>query len=179
MKNTFLKTIGLPALAILIMATFTQTSVSAQDSNGERSGEQTQEDADARQKDERALEGVWNVQTTRLNCQTGAVIGVTPAILTFTRGGTMSDAGVQGNPVTRGPGHGVWSHVSARNYSSAFQFFRFNTDGTHAGRQIVRQQIELSRFGSTFNAVTTAQVFDVNGVVTATNCSTGVGTRFE
>ena len=176
MKNTFLKIIGRTALAILMALTLAQISVSAQEIVDDRSDEQKQEDSriNARQ-----LEGAWNVAVTRLNCQTGAVIGTAAAMLTFTRGGTMSDFGTQGPPSMRGPGQGVWTHESARDYSSAFQFFRFNADGTLAGRQIVRQQIEVSRFGSGFTAAATAQVLDVNGVVIANNCSTGVGTRFE
>ncbi len=102
-------------------------------------------------------------------------------MLTFMQGGTMQETGSRIAPSLRGPGHGVWRNVSEFHpqYTSTFQFFRFNADGTHAGRQIVRQQIELSNDGNSFTSSATAQVLDVNGNVTANNCSNGIGTRFE
>ncbi len=64
-------------------------------------------------------------------------------------------------------------------YTTAFQFFRFNADGTLAGRLIARQQIEVSHDGESYTATSTSQVLDVNGNVIATNCATGIGTRFQ
>jgi hypothetical protein len=179
MKNTILETIGGIALAVLMLVTFAHIWVSAQDKSNEESSTQAKEDSSDQSRNAGALEGVWNVQITRLNCQTGSVIGTAPAILTFTRGGTMSDAGTQVVPSLRGPGHGIWNYVSRGQFTGAFQFFRFNADGTLAGRQIVRQQIELSDDGSSITNTSTAQVLDVNGNVIANNCSTGTGTRFE
>jgi len=180
MKKTWLRTIARTTLATLLLALFAQSSAFAQDAAHEEKGAgQRQEDSAARQANARRLEGVWDVQVTRLNCQTGAVIATVPAMLTYMRGGTMSDWGTGNPPSLRSPGHGVWSYESGRNYTSAFQFFRYNLDGTLAGRQVVRNQIVLSRFGSSFDVTTTAQVIDLNGNVIANNCSTGIGTRFE
>jgi len=181
MKNTFLKTIGTMALAILMLAMFTQISVSAQDIiNEEKSDEQTQvEDLAARSRNARALVGVWNLQVTGRNCQTGEVIRTFPSMFTIHRGGTMNEWGSGNAPSTRGLGQGTWSYESRRQYTSAFQFFRFNADGTLAGRQIIRQQIQLSLSGNSFTSAATAQVLDVNGNVIAINCTTGIATRFE
>jgi hypothetical protein len=180
MKNTFLKTVGGTILAFLMMAVFTQISVFAQgDANEVNSDEQKQEDSLSRRENARKLEGSWNNQGTRLNCQTGAVIGTFQAMLTFARGNTMWDAGTQISPALRSPSNGVWYYEGGRNYESAFQFFRFNADGTLAGRQIVRQKIELSRDGNSYTATATAQILDVNGNVIQNNCSSGIGTRFE
>jgi len=181
MKNTILKTIGTMALAILMLAAFTQISVSAQDIiNEEQIEEQTQEeDLSTRRANTRKLEGSWNHQGMRLNCQTGAIIGTFSAMFTFTRGGTFWESGTQISPALRSPSHGVWSYQSRGRYTTAFQFFRFNADGTLAGRQIVRQQIELSRSGNSYTATATAQVLDAGGNVIANNCAAGSGTRFE
>lgn len=166
------------AMAVLMLATFTHISVSAQD-NDVKSDEQKQEELLSRRENARRLEGSWNNQGTRLNCQTGAVIGTFQAMLTFARGNTMWDAGTQISPALRSPSNGVWYYEGGRNYESAFQFFRFNVDGTLAGRQIVRQHIQLSRDGNSYTATATAQVLDVNGNVIQNNCSSGIGTRFE
>jgi hypothetical protein len=180
MKNTIMKTIGQAMLAILMLAAVAQISVSAQDIiNEEKPDAQTQEELSERRQNTRKLEGSWNHQGTRLNCQTGAVIGTFSAMFTFNRGGTFWESGTQLSPALRSSSHGLWSYESNGNYVTAFQFFRFNADGTLAGRQIVRQQIELSKDGDSYTATATAQVLDVNGNVIANNCSAGTGTRFE
>ena len=187
MITNLLKPISRAALAILMLAAFAQTPVFAQEiindeqnvATDEQSVEQTQEKSSAKLHRTRRLEGVWNIQVTGRNCLTGDAIRTFPSMFTMMRGGTMKEWGSGLPPATRGSGHGVWSHDSGRRYTSAFQFFRFNADGTYAGRQIIRQQIRLSNDGNSFTSTATAQVLDTAGNVLATNCSTGVATRFQ
>jgi hypothetical protein len=164
MKNTILRIIG-TSFAILLLTTFAQISASAQGKSDEQC--------------RNSLEGSWNHVTTRLNCQTGAALGTFQAMFTFSEGGTFWEAGTGTAPSLRGPSHGVWSRESLGVYSAAFQFFRFNPDGTWAGRQIVRQHIEVSEDGESYTAGATVQILDVAGNVIANNCARGVGTRFE
>ncbi|HEX8247660.1 MAG TPA: hypothetical protein VF599_05795 [Pyrinomonadaceae bacterium] len=183
MKNTILKTIN-TMLAILLLTVFTQISASAQAEadivNDEKSVEQTQaEDSSLQRRNARALEGVWNHTNTRRNCATGEAIQTFAVMHTYMRGGTMSDWGAGTPPSLRSNGQGIWNYQSQRQYTTAFQFFRFNADGTYAGKQVVREQIQLSPDGNSYTATATAQVFDVNGNVIANNCSTGTATRFE
>jgi len=183
MKNTILKTIGTMWLAILMLTAFTQISVFAQEQEiitEDKSDEQTQEeDLSARRSNARRLEGVWNIQVTGRNCQTGDIIRIFPAMHTYMRGGTMSDWGTGTPPSLRSNGQGVWSYQSRRRYSAAFQFFRFNTDGTYAGKQIGRSQITLSYDGNSFTTISTGQVLDAGGNVIANACNTSTATRFE
>lgn len=180
MKNTFLKTIGGAALAILMMAMFAPILVFAQDNNNEiKSDEQIQEDLFTQRSNTRKLEGVWNHINTRRNCATGEAIQTFPVMHTYMRGGTMQDYGVGGAPLPRSNGQGVWSYQSQRQHTTAFQFFRFNADGTYAGKQIVREQIQLSHDGNSYTTTATAQVLDVNGNIIANNCATGTATRFQ
>jgi len=182
MKNIFLKVIGGAALAILMLVMFAQVQVSAQEDivNEEKSVEQTQEeDLSLQRRNARALEGVWNHTNTRRNCATGEAIQTFAVMHTYMRGGTMSDWGAGSPPSLRSNGQGIWNYQSRRHYITAFQFFRFNADGTYAGKQVVREQIQLSRDGNSYNASATAQVFDAGGNVIANNCSTGTATRFE
>ena len=176
MKN-ILKTVGKLALPILLVALFSQISVAAEDRDGDKKleGSVSAEDADGGRK----LEGSWNHAGTRIDCVTGQVIGTFSSMFTFSRGGTMWEAGTQMSPSLRSPSHGVWTHDSGRLYTTAFQFFRFNADGTLAGRLIVRQEIEVSHDGESYTATSTSQVLDVNGNVIATNCAAGIGTRFQ
>lgn len=166
MNNIFVKTFGRVALTILVLSTLTQLPLHAQNNRSDSKGA-------------RGLEGVWNVQVTRLNCETGEVIGTAIAVLTYAQGGTMIDWGTGNPPSRRSVGQGFWEHVSGRNFVSGFQFFRYNADGTLAGKQIVRAQNELSDDGSTLTNVAAAELLDLNGNVIANNCSTAIATRFE
>lgn len=174
MKNTFWKTIGAAALAILMAAVFAQILVSAQ-----KGGQASEDDWTRRRNGSRGLEGSWNTQVTIRNCQTGAAIATFPAMNTFMSGGTLQETGARTSPALRAPGHGVWSFGNGHTFSSSFQFFRFNPDGTYAGIQRVRRQIEVSRDGSSFNASATIEIFDPNGVLLTTGCASETATRFE
>jgi hypothetical protein len=180
MKNTILKTMG-TTLAILMLAVFTQISVSAQENiiSEEKSVERAQENLSLEGGNPRGLEGVWNHTNTRRNCATGDAIQTFAVMHTYMSGGTMSDWGAGNPPSLRSNGQGIWSYQSRGSFSTAFQFFRFNPDGTYAGKQVVREQIELSPDGNSYDATATAQVFDAAGNVIANNCSTGTATRFE
>ena len=171
MKNKSIKSIGGTALTILILAGLGQISALAQGMVGAKIKNDEQY--------AKNIEGSWDHVTTRLNCQTGAVLGTFQAMFTFSSGGTFWEAGTNVAPTLRGPSHGVWERDAPGIYTTAFQFFRFNADGTLAGRQIVRQHIEVSDDGETYTATATAQVLDVNGNVIANNCASGVGTRFD
>lgn len=127
----------------------------------------------------RSLEGVWNLQVTRVNCQTGTVIATFPAMHIYMRGGTMEDFGAQNSPTLRGPGYGTWTYESDGHFSLAFQFFRFNPDGTLAGRNVARQTNALSDDGNSLTQSSVAQALDTSGNVIGTNCASAIGTRFQ
>jgi hypothetical protein len=179
MKKAFSKLTGLAALTVIMLPLFAQVSASGQD----KATELKNDDAGFAQTEPRdeyhKIEGSWDNITTRRNCTTGAAIGTFPSMFTFSQGGTMWEAGAGSDPKLRGASHGVWRFESKGVYVTAVQFFRFNADGTPAGRQIIRQVIELSPDWTTFTATANAQVLDVNGNVIANNCATGVATRFE
>ncbi len=167
-------------MAFLMLTVFAQISVSAQDDSTQpKTDDQTQEDLNWGHNNARRLEGVWNLQVTRINCTTGAVIATFPAMHVYRRGGTMDDFGAQNSPTLRGPGYGIWNHESGRNFSLSFQFFRFNADGTLAGRNVARQQNQLSYDGNSLTQTSIAQALDVNGNVLGTNCANATGIRFE
>jgi hypothetical protein len=158
-------------LAIFISVAFGQISALAQNQDGTK----TKNDEHYGKR----IEGSWDNVATRLNCQTGAVLGTFPTMFTFSDGGTFWEAGTNTAPSLRSASHGVWERDSPGVYTTSFRFFRFNADGTLAGRAIARQHIEVSDDGETYTATTTTQILDVAGNVIATNCASGVATRFE
>jgi len=162
MTNTFLRSIVGATLTMMALVAFGQVSVHAQ--RGEY---------------EKRIWGSWDAIATRRNCVTGAVLGTFPTMFTFSDDGTFWEAGTNTAPSLRSASHGLWERDSPGVYTTSFRFFRFNADGTFAGRNIVRQHIEVSDDGQTYTASAISQVLDVNGVIISTNCTTGEGTRFE
>jgi hypothetical protein len=158
MKTTLIKTTVRGALAALLVLTFTPRLASG-------AGK---------------IEGAWNVNVTVRNCMTGQPVATVYRMLTFAEDGVIQEFAAFFNPLTpalRGPGQGVWSHLTNGNYSYDVQFFRLNADFTLAGWNRERREVVVDVSGTTFTATGTAQIFDVNGNLLATGCATETGTR--
>ncbi len=178
MKNKFLKTIGTAFLAILTVTVFASMQAAAQENAEKQDFGQIQPDYVFRGY-ARDLEGSWTVAVTVRNCQTGAAVGAFSAMNTFMRGGTMQEFSTGAAPLPRGPGHGVWDHEAGRNFTYAFQFFRFNADGTVAGTTKARRAVTLNQYGNGYSATADIEVYNPAGVLVATACATETATRFE
>ncbi len=179
MKNTFLKTIGKAALAILMLAMFAQISVSAQDINDSQSDKQITEDTQESLSNGQRLEGTWDVQVTIRNCQTGTAIRTFPSIGTFMSGGTMSDS-TSGTPqALKTPGHGIWSYIGGRNYRFKFKSFSFDASGNPTGWTIISHEANLNHRANEYVSAGIAEVYNMNGNLIFTGCSTTTATRFE
>jgi hypothetical protein len=55
---------------------------------------------------------------------------------------------------------GTWHHVQVDTYTSTFELFRFNPDGTFASTARVTRTIELSEDGTQFTSAGTVEDFD-------------------
>lgn len=175
MKNTILKTIGKAALAVLILAMFAHVSTFAQDFDVQ---EQTEKPSFLINGNQGGLEGSWNALVTFTNCRNGAPVSPPfQAVNTFMKGGTMQDFGVSSG-MFRSQGHGVWKYEGGLNYSKAFQFFRFNPDGTYAEKIVVRCQIDF-RPDNMYVARCGIEIYDPNGNLVRRACSSETATRFE
>jgi hypothetical protein len=132
------------------------------------------------------LEGLWNLVDEILDaCPTGNPIRTVIDMKMFLHDGSMIETpgspGVGAPPLKRGvPGLGAWQHVGGRHYTASFRFFRYNgSDDTFAGTQTAVVHIELGEDGKTLTAATTTDIFDANGVLITTRCTTSAGTRVE
>ena len=126
------------------------------------------------------IEGAWNSDVTVRNCTTGEPVATVYRMITFAKDGTIQEFAAFFNPLNpalRGPGQGVWTHSTSRNYSYDVQFFRLNADFTLAGWNREHREIVLDVSGTTFTATGTAQIFDVNGNLLFTACATDTATR--
>ena len=137
----------------------------------------------------RQLEGAWYVLVSRTDCQTGAVLPgpAIPALLTFARGGTMTDS--SGSPPPgfapsqRSIGLGNWRHDRARTFTaSTFMLIHFDSPagssppGFLAGSQTITQEITLTDVDR-FTAVASTQFFNTAGQQYRAGCSTAAGQR--
>jgi hypothetical protein len=126
----------------------------------------------------RSLVGTWRVALTPRNCQTGDPIPAPGApyqgLYTFHEGGTMSE------PTLRGPGQAVWKRTLGwQRYSYAITFNRYDALGTLTGTQRGRADLLLGESGNDYTTTGTVQIFDADGNLLGTNCSTIEATRYE
>src|SRR5262245_16999031 len=133
-----------------------------------------------------SIEGLWNLVDEILDaCPTGNVVRTVVDMKMFLHDGSMIETpgspGVGAPPLKRGvPGLGSWQHVNGRQYTASFQFFRYNsTDDSFAGKQTAVVAIELAQDGKSLTTTTTTDIFDANGTLITTRCTTGSGTRAE
>jgi hypothetical protein len=128
----------------------------------------------------RSIEGTWTLQITFADCQTGAEIpnATIPGLNTFLAGGSvLSDPAA--NPALLRTGHGVWQHLDGRQFTNTLVLFRFNPNGSYAGTQTVRRNIEVSHHADEFFTRDTATSADPNGNVVDIRCAIGRGRRLE
>jgi len=125
------------------------------------------------------LEGTWRVQVTIRVCQTGAEIRSFPSLVTFARGGTMTETTTGASPALRGPGHGVWQQTGAHTYSQVFEAFTFNPAGAWTGTQRVMHTVQIGQDPNELSSSGTNEIFDANGTLLVMGCSTAVGRRLE
>lgn len=181
MKNKIAKTITLGCLTLILFIAASQTSISAQEV--EQPGE-AQKVSDSSQ--DRALDpviGVWETTVTPRNCLTGEAAG--PAfigLITFHKGGTVSEFGA--NPATplRTPGHGVWQAAPWRGedaYLVNFTFIPLTPAGAPVGRLKVSQNMEYKRYLDQTSSAGGFQLFNSGGVVIGSGCTTAASTRFR
>jgi hypothetical protein len=128
----------------------------------------------------RKLEGTWRVEVTPRNCQTGAPLGSSfTSLLSFARGGVLIETTSRFSPAMRGPAHGVWQHTGGHTFSATAYAFLYNSSGAWTGTQKITQTIEIGGDPDEFNANATSEIFDTNGNLIQSGCSTAVGHRLE
>jgi len=136
----------------------------------------------------RKLEGTWRVQVTLRNCQTGAELRpATPALLSFAKGGTLTETTTVFPPAVRSPGHGYWRRSGKQTYTAVSEAFLFNPSLPPAsawiGTQRITQTIQLSEYHNQLNSTASVEFFgpDGNSIpgFPPTGCATAVAWRME
>ena len=122
-----------------------------------------------------SIEGMWRIVVSPRICATGAPVGITfPAILLFQNGGTFT-----GTSTAFSSAYVLWSRdAGAREYSFTSLSFRYD-GATLLGTRRIDQTVVLAVAGDSFATSGTFQDHDLAGNLTASGCSTSVGTRFQ
>ena len=123
------------------------------------------------------IEGVWDSHLTYKDCTTGAVLLTGQSLVAYAQGGVVTDISSGAAPSRRYPGLGVWRHLQGRDYQSTFKQFRYNSDGTFAGKIIAVVEIR-HEMDDTLTTSAVGTIYDAAGNVVSTVCPTGVATRF-
>jgi hypothetical protein len=123
------------------------------------------------------IEGVWDAQLTYRNCATGMVLFTGQSLTAYARGGVVTTITAGAAPSGRYPGLGVWRHVEGHQYQSTFKEFRYNPDGTFAGKIIAVITITHEP-DDTLTTSAVGRFYNAAGELLTTICPSGVATRF-
>ncbi len=129
------------------------------------------------------LQGTWRVQLNPRNCQTGAPIPSFAVLLSFHRGGTLTE--VMNSPAflpgQRTTGLGVWSHTHDNAYKGVWDAFILFDSPPPAPfkRGVQRLMWDFEVDGDQITIAASSQFFDTNGNPLFATCASGTGTRFE
>ena len=149
------------ALAVILLLT---TGLGAQEGNSEsQSGR---------------LEGMWRLQITVRDCQTGAAQRTFPALFAFAKGGILTFTTAGQPPAVATPGYGIWGHTVGHSYSAVTEVFIFNPAGAWIQTHRLTRVIELDKDADEFTDTVKLEIFDTSGNLIVTGCATSVARRF-
>jgi hypothetical protein len=149
------------ALAVMLLLT---SGLNAQEGNSEsRAGR---------------IEGMWRLQITVRDCQTGAEQRTFPALFAFTKGGILTFTSAGQPPALATPGYGVWGHTGGHSYSAVAEVFVFNPAGVWIQTHRLTRVIELDKDADDFTDTVKLEIFDPSGNLIVTGCATSVARRF-
>ena len=130
------------------------------------------------------LQGTWELQVNPFICATGTPLPSFSALVSFARGGTLTEVVNTGAflPGQVTPGLGVWSHTRGKSYRADWEvFILFDTPSTVPGfpfkRGVQRLTRDIQVFGDQMIYDGSGELFDTNGILLAATCANGVGTR--
>lgn len=122
--------------------------------------------------------GLWDVQVTNHNCDTGAPLASIRALHKYEVGGTAQVV-PNTNPAAQSANLGIWTHVQGNDYKLAFKRFGFDQAGNNISWSIFRFNVSINDDATLYAGSGRAETFDTNGKLILTACPTFTGTRFQ
>ena len=122
--------------------------------------------------------GLWDVQVTVHNCNTGTVLANFNALHKYELGGVGQIVPAT-NPTALSAHMSVWKALNKHVYQMAFKMFRFDAAGNNIGWMVVRNDVAITEDGTGYAGSGRAEAFDSNGNSLGATCPTFIGTRFQ
>ena len=123
------------------------------------------------------ITGTWNHPLTVRNCATGAAIAQATTTSSYSEGGVYTEVAPAPGPTLRSPGIGVWRYVGSQKYEMSMKYFRYNADGSYAGKTLIDSNITHLP-NDTLAQVAAVRIFNAAGTQVASGCATLTSTRF-
>lgn len=127
----------------------------------------------------KSLEGTWEVTATIRDCASGNVIRSVPRMITFAKGGTLTEytaAGTAAMPIARAPGHGAWEYLGNSSFTYSEKFMRLTAFGAQDGSITETRLLSVSDSGKSYTADGFGFITLANGVNIPT-CATETGAK--
>jgi hypothetical protein len=169
MKNKSLKRIFGITFTLFMAMIIMQGAVSAQDSDPKTNARHDR------------IVGVWDIQNSLFNCDTGAPIGGFSALHKYELGGTGQVVPAT-NPAALSAHMMVWNWVQDNDYQFAIKLFRFNTaTGAAIAYTVIRGNVSINEDATEYTGSGRAETFDLNGnpLPVPAVCPSFTGTRFQ
>ena len=128
----------------------------------------------------KSLEGAWDVAVTLRDCANGASIRSFPRMITFHKGGSLTEstaAGTDATPVARSVGQGTWEYLGNQQFSYSLKFLRLTAFGGPDGFIRELRTLNVDPSGLQYEADGIAHITLANGFVVGPICATEIGTR--
>jgi hypothetical protein len=128
----------------------------------------------------KALEGTWDVTVTLRNCESDAEIRSFPRMVTFHKGGTLTEwaaAGTELQSTNRSVGQGTWGFLGHRGFTYSLKFLRLTPFGGPDGSVAEQYQLEVESSGLGYAAKGIARITRGDGVVIGPLCLSEAGVK--
>jgi hypothetical protein len=126
---------------------------------------------------ENRVVGLWDVQVTNLDCNTGAQVSAFRAMHKYELGGTAQIVPAT-NPALLSSHMGIWQHLGGSNYQLTVKMFRFDAAGNNIGWIVIKADVVIDEDATAYAGSGQATIFDTNGNPVAKTCPAFTGTRF-
>jgi len=126
---------------------------------------------------ENRIVGVWDVQVTNHNCDTGATLNSFRGMHKFELGGTAQIVPAT-NPAGLSAHMGIWRHVQWNDYHFTAKTFRFDAAGNNIGWIVLKFDVSITEDATEYGGSGQAQIFDLSGTLVGKSCPVLAGTRF-
>lgn len=123
------------------------------------------------------ITGTWNHVLTVRNCATGAVIAQSNPMSSYLESGVAIEMNPLPGAALRTPSLGIWKYLGNQQYELSIKYFRYNPDGSFAGKTIIDSNITHLP-DDTLAQVAVVRIFNPAGAQVASGCATLTSTRF-